>query len=105
MPVKRPKRKKVAGPVRTSGVATKKNSGVARRAGRGKLGGGVLTAPGTKRAGKPKRKPPMRPGLAGVVPGSMGMSIGGGPKKPAGGNQGTSPSRPAAKKKKNPAAR
>ena len=100
MPTKRPKRKKVAGPVRTSGVATKKNSGVARRAGRGKLGGGVLTAPGTKRAGKPKRKPPSDM----YVP-YMGMSIGGGPKKPAGGNQGTSPSRPAAKKKKNPAAR
>jgi len=54
MPVRKPRRRKAAGPVVTSGVATKRNSGVGRRAGRGKLGGGILKATPTKRAGKPR---------------------------------------------------
>ena len=73
MPVKRPKRKRTAGAVKTSGVGTKKNAGVARRAGRGKLGGGVMKATPTKRAGKPKGKLGMRvPGTqdSGQYPGT-----------------------------------
>ena len=61
MPVRKPRRRKAVGSVVTSGVGTKKNSGVARRAGRGKLGGGVLKATPTKRAGKPTGGPSAGP--------------------------------------------
>ena len=102
MPVKRPKRKRAAGsakPTRTSGIPTKKNSGVARRAGRGKLGGGVVKVTPTKRSGKPKRKPPQYPGM--YTPGTQGggMNQGGGVNPPVG-TGGASK-----KKKKKPKAR
>jgi len=103
MPVRKPKKGKMkrvnigpggTNPTRAGKVATKKNAGVARKAGRGKLGGGVVKVTPTKRAGKPKRKPPSDM----YVP-YMGMSIGGGPTKPAGSGG------PSKKKKKKPAAR
>lgn len=103
MPVRKPKKGKMkrvnigpggTNPTRAGKVATKKNAGVARKAGRGKLGGGVLTAPGTKRAGKPARKAPQYPGM--YTPGTAG-SAQGLPKKPTGG--------PSKKKKKTPKAR
>ena len=93
MPVKRPKKRRTS-PV-SGKVTTRKNTGVARKAGRGKLGGGVVKVTPTKRSGKSSTKSPYGP------PMQMGGGINPGTYTPSGfGLAAPSVPKPAPKKKK-----